>query len=175
MIRFSGLPHQGACTIVLRGASQQLLDEAERSVHDALCVLSQTAATDRRTVLGGGCAEALMAHAVDAVAARTAGKQALAVEAFSRALRAIPTVLADNAGYDSSELVTRLRAAHATGASRTGLDLDKGDLADMDVLGVVESYKSKLQSLVSAAEAAEMILRTDNIFRSAPRKRQGQH
>jgi T-complex protein 1 subunit beta len=175
MIRFSGLPHQGACTIVLRGASQQLLDEAERSVHDALCVLSQTAATDRRTVLGGGCSEALMAHAVDAVAARTAGKQALAVEAFSRALRAIPTVLADNAGYDSSELVTRLRAAHATGASRTGLDLDKGDLADMDALGVVESYKSKLQSLVSAAEAAEMILRTDNIFRSAPRKRQGQH
>lgn len=172
MIQFSGLPHHGACTIVLRGASQQLLDEAERSVHDALCVLSQTAATDRRTVLGGGCAEALMARAVDDVAARTAGKQALAVEAFARALRGIPTVLADNAGYDSSDLVARLRAAHATGAARTGLDLDKGELADMAALGVVESFKAKMQVLVSAAEAAEMILRTDDIFRQAPRRRQ---
>jgi len=81
-------------------------------------------------------------------------------------------VLADNAGYDSSDLVARLRAAHATGAARTGLDLDKGELADMAALGVVESFKAKMQVLVSAAEAAEMILRTDDIFRQAPRRRQ---
>ena len=82
-------------------------------------------------------------------------------------------MLADNAGFDSSELVTRLRAAHATGQHKTGLNLDTGELADMAELGVVESHKLKLQVLVSATEAAEMILRTDEIFRSAPRKRQG--
>jgi T-complex protein 1 subunit beta len=110
MIQFSGLPHAGACTIVLRGASQQLLDEAERSVHDALSVLSQLAATDTRTTLGAGCSEALMACAVDKLAQRTAGKQALAVDAFARALRAIPTILADNAVRVRARTLLRRRA-----------------------------------------------------------------
>ena len=82
--------------------------ESERSVHDALCVLSQTVKT-RRTVLGGGASEVFMATRVEALARQTAGKQALAIEAFARALRCIPTILADNGGYDSSELVSNLR------------------------------------------------------------------
>jgi T-complex protein 1 subunit beta len=82
-------------------------------------------------------------------------------------------VLADNAGFDSSELVTRLRAAHATGESRTGLDLRNGELADAREMGVIESFKAKSAVLSSAAEAAEMVLRVDNIFRCAPRQRSG--
>lgn len=160
VLRFSGLPLQGASTIVLRGANRHVLDEAERSMHDALCVLVQavkvvplyryvrvrimprpcaasplrfhspppplafltilsprppasaSVAQDRRVVLGAGCSEMLMARAVDRLATRTAGKRALAVEAFARALRSIPTILADNAGLDSQDLVARLRAAH---------------------------------------------------------------
>jgi len=120
LIKFSGVAAGEACTIVLRGATHQLLDEAERSLHDALCVLSQTI-EEPRTVLGGGCSEMLMAKAVDEAAAATAGKKALAVEAFGRALRQIPTILSDNAGYDSSDLVAKLRAAHYEGKKTAGL------------------------------------------------------
>lgn len=113
-IRFSGVAKGEACTVVLRGGSQHVLDEAERSLHDALCILSQTV-QNPRTTLGGGCAEMLMANAVDEIVATVPGKEAYAVEAFSRALRTIPTILADNAGFDSSDLVAQLRALHKEG------------------------------------------------------------
>ncbi|KAH8915935.1 hypothetical protein BT69DRAFT_1288200 [Atractiella rhizophila] len=172
LIKFSGVAAGRACTIVLRGATSQMIDEAERSLHDALAVLSQTV-KETRVVLGGGCAEMLMANKVDEAAKRTTGKQALAVEAFARALRQIPTILADNAGYDSSDLVTKLRASHYDGKKDAGLDLDNAIVASMREKGVTESYKLKKQVVVSASEAAEMIMRTDDILRSTPRKREG--
>ena len=128
-----------------------MIEEADRSLHDALSVLSQTV-KETRVVLGGGCAEMAMAVAVDEEAKTTEGKKALAVEAFARALRQvsrrvavrllvsfcsagwadaflaattlraqIPTILADNAGYDSSDLVAKLRAAHYEGRKDAGL------------------------------------------------------
>jgi T-complex protein 1 subunit beta len=97
-----------------------MVDEAERSLHDALSVLSQTV-KETRTVLGGGCAEMLMSCAVEDEARSVKGKKALAVEAFGQALKQIPIILADNAGYDSSDLVSRLRAAHYEGHSDAGL------------------------------------------------------
>ena len=109
-----------ACTIILRGATRQILDEADRSLHDALCVLSQTV-KETRTVFGGGCSEMLMANAVTELAGKTPGKEAVAIEAFAKALRMLPTVIADNAGYDSAELVSQLRAAHTEGKSTYGL------------------------------------------------------
>jgi chaperonin GroEL (HSP60 family) len=234
LIRFSGCKSGSACTIILRGASSHLLDEAERSLHDALCVLTETvketrwvcvcvekiihvfrhtscfiyfsplrhhfsllflpsfkSATsphhsspltsplllnrDHRVLCGGGCLEMLMATAIDRQVPQVAGKAALAMEAFSRALRQLPTIIADNAGLDSSELVTQLRAAHASGLKNSGLDVVNGCVGDMWALGVRESYKSKLQVLVSAAEAAEMILRVDDIIKCAPRERQERH
>lgn len=111
LIKFSGVKAGEACTIVLRGATSQMIDEAERSLHDALSVLSQTV-KETRVTLGGGCAEMIMSNAVDEEARRTAGKKALAVEAFAIALRQLPTILADNAGLDSADLVAKLRAAH---------------------------------------------------------------
>ena len=88
LIKFSGVAAGEACTIVLRGATNQILDEAERSLHDALCVLSQTV-MEPRTCLGGGCAEMLMSKAVDEIALVTPGKKAIAIEAFARALRQV--------------------------------------------------------------------------------------
>jgi T-complex protein 1 subunit beta len=102
----------------------------------------------------------------------TAGKAALAMESFARALRQLPTIIADNGGFDSSELVTNLRAMHAAGDKNAGLNMKDGTVGDMWDLGVRESYKSKLQVLVSAAEAAEMILRVDDIIKCAPRQRE---
>jgi T-complex protein 1 subunit beta len=157
LIRFSGAAAGRACTVVLRGATEQLLDEAERSLHDALAVLSQTVC-EPRTTLGGGCAEMFMARAVDEVATGVAGKKALAVESFAKALRQLPTILADNAGLDSSELVSRLRKAIYAGEKETGLDLltPGGGIANMRDLGVVESYRLKRAVVNSASEAAEV-------------------
>lgn len=120
LIKFSGVAAGEACTVVLRGSTNQMVDEAERSLHDALSVLSQTV-KETRTVLGGGCSEMLMSCAVDEETRKVKGKKAIAAEAFGRALRQIPTILADNAGYDSSDLVSRLRAAHYEGQADAGL------------------------------------------------------
>ncbi|KAI9448406.1 chaperonin Cpn60/TCP-1 family [Lactarius indigo] len=145
LIKFSGVAAGEACTVVLRGSTNQMVDEAERSLHDALSVLSQTV-KETRVVLGGG--------------------------QFARALRQIPTILADNAGYDSSDLVARLRAAHHEGQTDAGLNMDEGSIGSMKELGVTESYKLKRQVVLSATEAAEMIIRVDDILRAAPRKRE---
>lgn len=187
LIRFSGCKSGSACSVILRGASSHLLEEAERSLHDALCVLSETV-KETRVVCGGGCMEMLMAHAIDLHLANmlanqqtevekdifAGSKTTLAMAAFARALRKLPTILADNGGYDSTELVSKLQVQHAKGNTHAGLDLFNGEIADMWELGVRESFKSKLQVLVSAAEAAEMILRVDDIIKAAPRRREQQ-
>lgn len=174
VLRFSGVPVGEACTIVIRGATQQILDEAQRSIHDVLCVLS-TVVKDPRLVYGGGASEMLMSNAVENLAHKTMGKQQFAMEAFATALRSLPTIIADNGGYDSSQLIPQLRALHAKGESTKGIDMNKGIVADMGELAINESLAVKRQALVSAAEAAEMILRVDNILKSAPRKRQPDH
>ncbi|XP_042170298.1 T-complex protein 1 subunit beta-like, partial [Oncorhynchus tshawytscha] len=170
---FLPLPGE-ACTVVLRGATQQILDEAERSLHDALCVLAQTV-KETRTVYGGGCSEMLMAKVVTDLALRTPGKEAVAMESFAKALRMLPTIIADNAGYDSADLVAQLRAAHQEGKTTMGLNMNQGSIGDMSEMGVTESFQVKRQVLLSAAEAAEMILRVDNIIKAAPRKRVPDH
>ncbi|XP_078443964.1 TCP-1/cpn60 chaperonin family protein [Wolffia australiana] len=171
LIHFSGVAMGQACTIVLRGASSHVLDEAERSLHDALCVLSQTV-NDSRVIYGGGWPEMVMTREVDELARQTPGKKSHAIEAFSRALRVIPTTIADNAGLDSAELVSRLRAAHHQSDSTAGIDVISGDVGDMDKLGISEAFKVKQAVLLSATEAAEMILRVDEIISCAPRKRE---
>ncbi|CAD7689933.1 unnamed protein product [Nyctereutes procyonoides] len=173
LIHFSGVALGEACTIVLRGATQQILDEAERSLHDALCVLAQTV-KDSRTVYGGGCSEMLMAHAVTQLASRTPGKEAVAMESYAKALRMLPTIIADNAGYGSADLVAQVQAAHSEGNTTAGLDMKEGTIGDMAVLGIKESFQVKRQVLLSAAEAAEAILRVD-IIKAAPRKRVPDH
>lgn len=171
LLKFSGVPLGEACTIVLRGATEQVIDEAERSLHDALCVLSQTV-KDHKVVYGGGAAEMLMANAVSNLAAKTPGKEQFAMEAFAKALRQLPTIIADNGGFDSAQLLSQLRAAHQQGQTTMGLDMEKGVVEDMRKLNIIEAAIVKRQVLQSAAEAAEMILRVDNIIKSAPRKRE---
>lgn len=112
--------------------SFHVLDEAERSLHDALCVLSQTV-NDSRVILGGGWPEMVMAKAVDELARTTPGKKSHAIEAFSRALIAIPTTIADNAGLDSAELVAQLRAEHHKEASNAGIDVITGSVSKCNV------------------------------------------
>lgn len=96
------------------------MKQKDRSLHDALCVLAATV-RESRIVYGGGCSEIVMACAVMKAAAATPGKEAVAMESFARALQQLPIVIADNAGYDSAQLVSELRAAHNSGANTMGL------------------------------------------------------
>jgi T-complex protein 1 subunit beta len=172
MIKFSGCARNEACSIILRGSGNHILDEAERSLHDAICVLV-SAVKNHRTIYGGGNAEIRMALAVQDLANQVEGKQSLAIEAFAKALRQLPTIIADNAGYDSAEIVQNLRSAIANGDTEAGLNMFTGSVDNMKELGVTECLRVKEQALVSATEAAEMILRVDDIVKCAPRKREG--
>ena len=174
LMRFSGVPLGEACSIVIRGATEQILDEAERSLHDALCVLSQVVQTPK-LIYGAGASEMLMANAVSQLAAQTPGKESFAMESFAKALRQLPTIIADNGGYDSAQLISELRAAHSKGSISACLDMEKGVVSDAKTLNLLESFVVKRQALLSAAEAAEMILRVDSIIKQAPRKRAPDH
>merc|ERR1712142_504193 len=171
LLKFTGVPLGEACSVVLRGATEQIIGEAERSLHDALCVLTSTV-KEPRTVYGGGCSEMIMAQAILEQAAKTPGKESHAMESFANALRQLPSIIAENGGYDSAELVSELKALHATGNNTKGLDMYQGKVGDMKEMGITESYIVKRQVLNQASEAAEMILRVDDILKSAPRKRE---
>ena len=112
-----------------------------------------------------------MSCEVDSLCKEVDGKEALAIEGFARALRQLPTVISDNAGYDSAELVTNLKNSIYNGSDNAGLDMYEGKIGNMKELGVYECLKVKEQALLSACEAAEMIIRVDQVVTCAPRKR----
>ena len=142
VIKFSGCHKNEACTIVLRGSGQHILDEAERSLHDAICVLV-AAAKNHKTLLGGGNSEMRMSLAVDELAKSMSGKQAIACEAFARALRQLPTIICENGGYDAAELVTNLRSEIVNGNTQAGINMFAGKVDNMVTLGVTECFRVK--------------------------------
>lgn len=171
VIKFSGCQMGESCSIILRGSSSHILDEAERSLHDALCVLVKTI-QNKNCILGGGNPEISMANAIDDFAQTIEGKEVLAVKSYANALRQIPTIIADNGGYDSAELVQNLSYQIRQGNATAGLDMAQGTVGCMKELGIRECLRVKEQVIVSASEAAEMILRVDNVVHNAPRPRE---
>ena len=162
-----------------------MLDEAERSLHDALAVLFQTVTQDTRVCCGGGSCEMAMSRAVLEEAQRVGGKESIAVEAFAKSLQQIPMIISENAGFDAQDMVGELKKAHAvrdpammgTGDKSdvcfAGINCNTAECENMEQLGIYESYRSKLSGLCSAAEAAEQVIRVDDIIRNAPRQREG--
>jgi len=173
VLKFTGTKAGEACSIVLRGSGSHILDEAERSFHDVICVLI-AAVKNHLVVYGGGNTEIRMSLAVEELSKGVKGKQALAIQSYAHALKQIPTIIADNAGYDSAEIVQNLRSEIYGGHMSAGLNMFKGHVDDMKTLGVTECLRVKEQALLSASEAAELILRVDEIIRCAPRRREGQ-
>ena len=112
-----------------------------------------------------------MALEVEKIALAEHGKESLAIEGFSRALRQLPMIICDNAGLDSAELISNLRSAIHSGSNTAGIDINSRKVGDMKELGVFECLKVKEQALISACEAAEMILRVDEVITCAPRQR----
>jgi T-complex protein 1 subunit beta len=142
-------------------------------MHDALCVLVKTV-QNKSVLYGGGNSEMQMAIAVDKLlgSKQVRGKQAIAVKAFSDALKKLPAIIADNGGYDSSDLVSNLHYEITKNDVQTaGINIIDGSVGDMAVLGIRECLRVKEQALISACEAAEMILRCDKIVTCAPRER----
>ena len=146
------------------------MDEAERSLHDALCVIVETVKS-HLYVYGGGHTEMRMALEVDKFAETVKGKISTCIHSFAHALRQIPTIIADNAGYDSAELIANLKNEIFLGKPGAGLNMTDGIVGDMQELGIFECFRVKEQALLSASEAAEMILRVDEVVTCAPRKR----
>jgi len=150
-------------TIVLRGSTQQVVDETERGVTDALDVVA-TAAGDGRVVAGAGATEVELARRLRDHADGVEGREQLAVEAFADALELVPRTLATNAGLDGIDALVDLRAAHDDGDLYAGLDVFSGEVVDSYEAGVVEPATAKQQAVVSAAEAANLILKIDDVL-----------
>jgi thermosome len=155
-----------AVTVVLRGGTEHVVDEAERSLHDALCVV-RDAIEDGKMVAGGGAPEAETAKQLREYAVKVGGREQLAIEAFADALESIPLALAENAGLDPIDIMVELRAKHEDPANRWyGVDVFSGKVRDTRTLNVLEPLRVKLQVVKSATEAASMILRIDDVIAS---------
>jgi len=150
-------------TLVLRGSTDHVVDELERGVDDALEVVAQ-AVSDGRVVAGGGAIETELASRLRDYADGVEGREQLAVEAFADAVELVPRVLAENAGLDPIDTLVDLRAAHEGGDVSAGLDVFTGDVEDTYEAGVVEPAHAKEQALGSAAEAANLVLKIDDII-----------
>ena len=152
-----------AVTIVIRGGTEHVVDEAERSLHDALCVV-RNAIEDGKIVYGGGAPEAEVAKHLREYATNVGGREQLAIEAFAEAVESIPLTLAENAGLDPIDIMVELRAKHnETDGAHYGIDVFSGKIRDMRELRVVEPLRVKQQVIKSATEAACMILRIDDV------------
>ncbi len=155
-----------AVTIVIRGGTEHVVDEADRSLHDALCVV-RNAVEDGKIVAGGGAPEAELAKRLREYAVKVGGREQLAIEAFAESLEAVPTTLAENAGFDPIDVLVELRSKHErAGSPWFGIDVFTGDVKDMRKLNVLEPSRVKQQVIKSASEAASMILRIDDVIAS---------
>ena len=155
-------------TLLIRGSTEHVVDEIERAVEDAIGVVAATV-EDGKVVAGGGAAEISIAKGLKEYAETISGREQLAVSAFAEALEVVPKTLAENAGQDSIDALVDLRAAHEK-SLYMGLDVFKGEVTDMYRAGVIEPHRVKKQAIQSAAEAAEMILRIDDVIASSGSK-----
>jgi archaeal chaperonin len=166
MIYISKCRNPKAVSIIVRGGTEHVVDELERAIHDALMVVS-VVVQGKKIVAGGGAPETELSLQLRRYASQQGGRVQLAVEAFAEALEIIPRTLAENAGLDPIDVLVGIRAAHEAGKKTFGLDTETGKPVDMLKAGVVEPLRVKSQAISSAAEAAVMILRIDDIIASS--------
>jgi thermosome len=152
-------------SIILRGGTEHVVDELDRAMEDALRVVG-VVVEDGMLVPGGGAPEVELALRLRDYAATVGGREQLAIEAFADSMEVIPKTLAENAGLDQIDTLVALRSKHEQGMKSAGLEMEKGEPIDMLELGVVEPLRVKTQAINSAAEAAVMILRIDDVIAS---------
>ena len=153
-----------AVTLFVRGSTKHVVDEIVRAIEDAIGVVAATV-EDSQVVAGGGAPEIAMAKKLKDYAESISGREQLAVTAFAESLEIVPKTLAENAGLDSIDSLVDLRASHEK-SSYMGLNVFTGKVMDMKEAGVIEPKRVKKQAIQSASEAAEMILRIDDVIAS---------
>jgi thermosome len=161
-----GCKHPKAVTILIRGGSQRVVDEAERSIHDALMV-TKDVMEKPFIVAGGGSPESFVAGKLRDWSSTLSGREQLAADKFAESLEVIPLALAENAGMDPIDTLTELRSKQAKGSKWSGIDARSGKIVDMSKLDIVEPLSVKEQIIKSATEVASMILRIDDVIASS--------
>ena len=159
-----------AVSLLVRGGTEHVVDEVERGVHDAICVVG-AAVEDGKVVAGGGAPEIELAKQLREYAETVGGRESLAINAFADAVEIVPRTLAENAGLDSIDMLVDLRAKHEKADGKNvGLNVYEGKVMDMLGIGVIEPLRIKTQAMKSASEAAVMILRIDDVIAAAKRE-----
>jgi len=161
-----GCKHPKAVTILIRGGSQRVVDEAERSIHDALMV-TKDVMEKPSIVAGGGSPESYVAGKLREWSSTLSGREQLAADKFAESLEVIPLALAENAGMDPIDTLTELRSKQTKGSKWSGIDARAGKVVDMSKLDIVEPLSVKEQIIKSATEVASMILRIDDVIASS--------
>ena len=161
-----GCKHPKAVTILIRGGSQRVVDEAERALHDALMV-TKDVMEKPFIVAGGGSPESFVAGKLRDWSSTLSGREQLAADKFAESLEVIPLALAENAGMDPIDTLTELRSKQAKGSKWSGIDARSGKIVDMSKLDIVEPLSVKEQIIKSATEVASMILRIDDVIASS--------
>ncbi len=156
-------PHAKSVSILMRGGTEHVVDEIERAMEDALGSVS-TALRNGQVVGGGGATEVELARELRNYADSVGGREQLAINAFADSLEVIPRTLAENAGFDPIDTLVELRNQHENGEIWAGIDVTSGKSEKLFEKGVVEPKQTKTQAVQSASEAAEMILRIDDVI-----------
>lgn len=172
VIMVKGTKTSSSVSLILRGANDFMLDEMERALHDALCIVKRTLESTT-VVAGGGAVEAALCVYLEYLATTLGSREQLAIAQFAESLLVIPKVLANNAAKDSSDLVSKLRSCHYLAQTKAdkkhlssmGLDLAKGTVRNNLEAGVIEPAMSKVKIIQFATEAAITILRIDDMIR----------
>jgi thermosome len=167
-----GCENPKAVSILVRGGTEHVVDEVERSLKDALHVVAK-AVEDGKITTGGGSSAVEIALKLRDYAASVGGREQLAIEAFADALEVIPRTLAENAGHDPIDMLIELRKAHKDGKVTHGINVYEGKIDDMMELGVIEPIRVGKQAVDSATDAAIMILRIDDVIAAKGESKKG--
>ena len=158
-----GCKNPRSVTILIRGGSQRVVDEADRSIHDALMVVKDVVEKPL-IVAGGGSPEAYLATELNEWTGSSEGREQLAIKQYAEALESIPLTIAENAGMDPIDSLITLRANQSNGKQTVGINAREGKIGNMFSLDIVEPLAVKEQIIKSATEAACMILRIDDVI-----------
>jgi T-complex protein 1 subunit eta len=162
---FVGCPNAKTCTMILRGGAEQFIEETERSLHDAIMIVRRAIKNDA-VVAGGGAIEMELSKYLRDYSRTIPGKEQLLTAAMAKALETIPRQLCDNAGFDSTNILNKLRQKHAQGEKWFGVDVNNEDIADNFEAFVWEPAIVKTNALIAATEAACLVLSVDETIKS---------
>jgi len=169
MTFIEGCKNPKSVAILIRGGTERIVAEAERSIHDALCV-ARDVVQEPKIVAGGGAPELEVSKVLKEYAESLPGREQLAVMSYAEALESVPITLSENAGLDPIDIISELRARHEKGEVWAGIEVNDGKVKNMEKAGVFEPLAVKKQIIKSATEAATMILKIDDIIAAGKMK-----